>query len=160
MKNKKLILVIVISIIGLGLITYGIIGYINGNKNNNKNNNGNNTAEEENYYDPDSFNEYRDLAGLDKKLIITDFKYENVENKCNFSFTMTNNYDEDINNKLLKVNFYDSNKKLLNTFEYNVDYLGVHSRIGIDYHVEVDKEVTSFTYEFDNEVNDIEVTNN
>ena len=160
MKNKKkLIITIIILILGILLISNGIISYLS-NKNKNipvkkEENIINKEDNKQDDYDPNSFNEYRDLEGLDKKLVITDFKYDNKYGKCEFEFTITNNYEEDIYNKLLKVNFYDENKNLLNTFEYNIDYLGVHSRIGIKYFVEVSKKASIFNYEFNKKKIDI-----
>ncbi len=158
-NKKKLIIIIIISILGILLISNSIFNYLS-NKNKNipvkkEENIINKEDNKQDDYDPNSFNEYRDLEGLDKKLVITDFKYDNKDGKCEFEFTITNNYDEDIENKLLKVNFYDENKNLLNTFEYNIDYLGVHSRIGIKYFVEVSKEASIFNYEFNNEIIEI-----
>ena len=147
MKNKKIILMVFILILGLSFIFYGVFEY----KENSNKNKGNNIEKiNENGYDPNSYNEYRDLAGLDKDLIIQNFNYKNIEKKCEFSFTLINNKDEDINNKLLKVNFYNKTKQLLNTFEFNIEYLGIHDKMDIKYFVEINEEADIFDYEFEN----------
>lgn len=152
MKNKKQILTIMLIIMGIILIIYGGINY----KNNIKKQS-NNESKENDDYDPDSYNEYRDLNGYENDLIITDFTYQNANNICNFDFIITNNRNEKIENKVLKVYFLDKDNNLINTFEYNIGYLGVHNRTEIKYHIEITKEVEHFEYEFDNVKRKIEI---
>ena len=161
MKDKKTILIIIMLVVGVLLLIYGGISLSNiYSKNNNTNTKQTENVEQPKQnddYDPNSYNEQRDLAKLEKGLVITDFKYENKDNQCKFEFTITNNSEVEVKNDLLKIYFYDKNKTLLNTFELNITSLGVHDLMGIQSSIEVKGEASVFEYEFNNVKHEITI---
>lgn len=159
MKDKKKILIIVMVVVGVLLLIYGGISLSNINSKNTNTNKTENVEQPKqgDDYDPNSYNEQRDLAKLEKGLVITEFKYKNKDNQCEFEFTITNNSEVEVKNDLLKVYFYDKNKTLLNTFDLNITSLGVHDLMGIQSSIEVKGEASIFEYEFNNVKHEITI---
>ena len=156
MKNKKIIISVIILILGIGLISYGLFTYWDSNKNNKKEETPNNTSSQQNenviskneiVYTP--ITNYSSSKDYTKEINISNFiiKKED-ENVLNVKVNLLNNTDQIINDKVLKINFYKKNE-LVNTYEYKIEELGIYDEMGIETGVEVEQKITKYEFEFD-----------
>ena len=158
MKKIKIIIVIVILIIGIELVSYGTFNYLS-NKERSEVSTDTSTPK-----DPNSKKEimpnqeskytlitnYTNSNDYKKELCISNFSVLDDETSIKqINFDITNNTENVIKNKKLKINFYNENK-LINTFEYEIEEIGIKDSLGIETSIEInDMKITKYEFEFD-----------
>lgn len=124
MKSKKIIALIIL-LLGIIMITFGIINFSS------KNNNIDNSSQE------------------DLKIKITNFRVNMNNNIVNLSFNISND-EKPLKEQPLKLNFYE-NDNIVYVYEYSIDELETFAEIKVEANLEFDyTEITKYEFVINN----------
>ena len=124
MKSKKIIALIIL-LLGIIMITFGIINFSS------KNNNIDNSSQE------------------DLKIKITNFRVNMNNNIVNLSFNISND-EKPLKEQPLKLNFYE-NDNIVYVYEYSIDELETFAEIKVEANLEFEyKEITKYEFVINN----------
>lgn len=124
MKSKKIIALIIL-LLGIIMITFGIINFSS------KNNNIDNSSQD------------------DLKIRITNFRVNMNNNIVNLSFNISND-EKPLKEQPLKLNFYE-NDNIVYVYEYSIDELETFGEIKVEANLEFDyTEITKYEFVINN----------
>ena len=124
MKSKKIIALIIL-LLGIIMITFGIINFSS------KNNNIDNSSQD------------------DLKIKITNFRVNMNNNIVNLSFNISND-EKPLKEQPLKLNFYE-NDNIVYVYEYSIDELETFGEIKVEANLEFEyKEITKYEFVINN----------
>ena len=124
MKSKKIIALIIL-LLGIIMITFGIINFSS------KNNNIDNSSQD------------------NLKIRITNFRVNMNNNIVNLSFNISNG-EEPLKEQPLKLNFYE-NDNIVYVYEYSIDELETLGEIKVEANLEFEyKEITKYEFVINN----------
>ena len=124
MKSKKIIALIIL-LLGIIMITFGIINFSS------KNNNIDNSSQD------------------DLKIKITNFRVNMNNNIVNLSFNISND-EKPLKEQPLKLNFYE-NDNIVYVYEYSIDELETFAEIKVEANLEFDyTEITKYEFVINN----------
>lgn len=124
MKSKKIIALIIL-LLGIIMITFGIINFSS------KNNNIDNSSQD------------------DLKIKITNFRVNMNNNIVNLSFNISND-EKPLKEQPLKLNFYE-NDNIVYVYEYSIDELETFGEIKVEANLEFDyTEITKYEFVINN----------
>lgn len=124
MKSKKIIALIIL-LLGIIMITFGIINFSS------KNNNIDNSSQD------------------DLKIKITNFRVNMNNNIVNLSFNISND-EKPLKEQPLKLNFYE-NDNIVYVYEYSIDELESFAEIKVEANLEFDyTEITKYEFVINN----------
>ncbi len=136
MKDKKKLIIILGSLIGILLIIACIYLIVNKDSNNKLNDNKNNTEEK-----PSEISSFE----------ISLFDVELDKNKVNMSFKLTNKSKDVINDKYLSINLYNKDK-LLYTYDYKITNINANESVYINANPEFEYDnITKYEFVIDKE---------
>ena len=163
MKNKKIIISLIILVLGIGLISYGLFTYWDSLKNN-KGGGTNDSSSQYNNQIPIiksnrifvPITNYSKEKDSEKELLVSDFTINNEKkNSIAISFNLINNTENSIKEKVLYLNCYND-KKLIEAHEFSIGGLETNDEMGFETIIELeDQKITKYEFEIDNYKTDI-----